>query len=119
MISSNNLIKNETTFVLIKSLKITYFIISLLIIITLFLFLIFPNDFLLKITPICEWKMKYGKECFFCGMTRAFISIKNLNFSEALRLNSFSIAFFIIIITNEIISSLFLIKLYRKFYANF
>lgn len=114
MIFSNNLLKNETTIILKKSLKITYFIISLLIIITLFLFLIFPNDLLLKVTPLCEWKMKYGKECFFCGMTRAFMSIKNLNFSEAIRLNSFSIPFFIIIITNEILSFLFLIKFNRK-----
>lgn len=36
---------------------------------------------------ICIYKRIVGKECFNCGMTRAFLSILHLNFDDAIRYN--------------------------------
>lgn len=36
---------------------------------------------------ICIYKRIVGKECFNCGMTRAFLSILHLNFDVAIRYN--------------------------------
>ena len=37
---------------------------------------------------ICLFKFITGKECWNCGMTRAFLSILHLNFVDALNYNS-------------------------------
>ncbi len=36
---------------------------------------------------ICIYKRFTGKECFNCGMTRAFLSILHFNFKEAINYN--------------------------------
>lgn len=36
---------------------------------------------------ICIYKRIVGKECFNCGMTRAFLSVLYLNFNDAIRYN--------------------------------
>lgn len=36
---------------------------------------------------LCLYKLITGKECFNCGMTRAFLSIMHLNFKEAINFN--------------------------------
>ena len=36
---------------------------------------------------ICIYKRITGKECFNCGMTRAFLSILHLNFEDAIKYN--------------------------------
>lgn len=36
---------------------------------------------------ICIYKKITGKECFNCGMTRAFLSILHFNFKEAINYN--------------------------------
>lgn len=36
---------------------------------------------------LCLYKLITGKECFNCGMTRAFLSILHLNFNEAINFN--------------------------------
>ena len=37
---------------------------------------------------ICLFKLITGKECWNCGMTRAFLSIMHLNFGEAFKYNN-------------------------------
>ena len=37
---------------------------------------------------ICLFKFVTGKECWNCGMTRAFLSMMHLNFGEALKYNN-------------------------------
>lgn len=37
---------------------------------------------------ICLFKIITGKECWNCGMTRAFLSIMHLNFKEAFNYNN-------------------------------
>lgn len=36
---------------------------------------------------LCLYKLITGKECFNCGMTRAFLSVLHLNFEEAINFN--------------------------------
>lgn len=36
---------------------------------------------------ICIYKILTGKECFNCGMTRAFLSILHFKFSQAVKYN--------------------------------
>lgn len=36
---------------------------------------------------LCIYKNITGKECFNCGMTRAFLSILHLNFKQAVKYN--------------------------------
>ena len=64
-------------------------------------------DILLKLSPACLSIQLYGTECFMCGMTRAFIEIGKLNLSEALQLNSFSIALFSCFVINSITSIIY------------
>ena len=37
---------------------------------------------------ICLFKFVTGKECWNCGMTRAFLSMIHLNFGEAFKFNN-------------------------------
>ncbi|MCI8589394.1 MAG: DUF2752 domain-containing protein [Clostridiales bacterium] len=46
-------------------------------------------------TSLCPIYYIWGKKCFGCGMTRAFISILQLNFTAAARYNRLSIPLFI------------------------
>lgn len=61
-----------------------------------------------QLTPTCEWRNKYNKECFFCGMTTAFIHISQGNFLEANASNQLSIPFFSMLFFNEIIFLIYL-----------
>ena len=40
------------------------------------------------LSNICLFKLITGKECWNCGMTRAFLSIMHLNFEEAFKYNN-------------------------------
>ena len=37
---------------------------------------------------LCIYKLIFGKECWNCGMTRAFLSVIHLNFNKALMYNN-------------------------------
>lgn len=52
----------------------------------------------------CTFKSIFNIPCPSCGMTRAFISILNLNFIESFHYNILSIPLFLIIITFYIIT---------------
>jgi len=69
---------------------------------------------MLGFSPVCEWKLKYGTECFFCGMTRAFIEISEFSFTKALQLNFLSVPLFFMLSINEF----FAVSLLKKFMKN-
>lgn len=110
MISLYRITSKNNSNTILLSFKIAYFVLSLMILFSLFFLFTLPSDIILKITPICEWKARYGKECFFCGMTRAFIEIKNLNFLQALKNNHLSIPLMFTILLNELICILLILK---------
>jgi len=53
--------------------------------------------------PRCEWKVKYNKECPFCGMTTGFLLISKGRFSEASESNRLSLFLYSIFVINEIV----------------
>ena len=64
--------------------KITCFIvINLMLLILLYCI---PVD-VKKLNTLCIFKRITGKECWNCGMTRAFLSILHLNFETAYQYN--------------------------------
>lgn len=99
------------------SIEIVWKIYSVLILIVIIFSLFFP-ELLLKISPVCISKSIYGKDCFMCGMTRAFIEIPKGNFSGAYTLNKFSLILFSLFNLNTLLfifSSM--IKLKNKFFT--
>jgi hypothetical protein len=111
-------IKNSTKESIVLSIKISYLIVSFTVLFLLVLIFILPHNIILNISPVCEWKLKYGTECFFCGMTRAFISISVFKFAEAYRLNALSIPLFGIFLINGILVTFFLKSFIKNFINN-
>lgn len=63
--------------------KITFFIVmNVILLCILYLIPIEKTNI-----QLCIFKNITGKDCFNCGMTRAFLSILHLNFKEAIEFN--------------------------------
>lgn len=56
------------------------------VILILLLYCIPINDNSL-LENLCVFKLVFGKECWNCGMTRAFLSILHMNFDKAMQYN--------------------------------
>jgi len=89
-----------------------------LILSTIFLSILFPPFFfssekIYQLVPTCEWKSKYNKECFFCGMTTGFIHISRGRFSDAQTSNALSIPLFALLVLNELGFLAFLVMFIR------
>jgi len=110
--------KNETKNIITLSLKISYFLFSGAVFCFLILLFVVP-DLLLQAAPVCEWKIKYGAECFFCGMTRAFLFISGFNFSDAMRSNALSVPLFSVFVINEMLFLLLSRKLFYNIKNNY
>jgi len=74
-------IKNKINSLLKK--RFIIFIIFNIILITI-LYLLPLNLYNIE---LCVYKTFTGKECFNCGMTRAFLSILHFDFAEAIKYN--------------------------------
>lgn len=68
-----------------KTTKIILFIITNIILLTA-LYIIPTNSTLLE--NLCIYKLILGKECWNCGMTRAFLAMLHLDFNTALSYNN-------------------------------
>lgn len=73
-------------------------VINIILIIGLY-FLPIENNF-----SICIYKLITGKECWNCGMTRAFLSILHFNFNQAILYNWRVIIVFPLIVSLYIIA---------------
>lgn len=91
-------------------LVIVWKILSFLLLIFFIYLFVFNNDSILIFTPTCSSVLLYQKECIFCGMSRAFIEIKNLNFGNALNYNKGSIVLFLSLLLNTFLYILSLKK---------
>jgi len=96
------------------SFLIVWLIISLVILITLIAPFVFSSERLASLTPTCEWKAKYHRECILCGMTTSFILISRGNFTAALSANRASLALYLTFVANQISVLLFLGKVVRQ-----
>ena len=98
--------KNDLKF----SLEVVWIIVSAILLSVIAMSIYFPG-FLISSAPICLRIVTSNTECFMCGMTRAFIEIPSGNISEALYLNSFSVALYFVFIIN---TAAFIIYLSKK-----
>lgn len=67
----------------LKNKKIILFVIINLILLLVLYNIPIENS----MESICIFKRLTGRECFNCGMTRAFLSILHLNFEDAINYN--------------------------------
>jgi hypothetical protein len=84
------------------SFFIAWMVISAVVFAVLLAPVILPSATIQRLTPQCEWKVRYGKECPMCGMTTSFILICRGKFKEASAANKASIPLFSILVANEI-----------------
>ena len=54
------------------------------------------------LTPVCERKARYGRECPLCGMTTSFLDISGGQFAEARNANRGGIPLYLGFVSNEI-----------------
>ncbi len=96
------------------SLWITF---SSLMLIVMILFLFPARTSLLALIPECEWQAKYGQECLLCGMTTAFTFISMGDFKAAHQAHKNSLTLYSLMLTNQLILTIFLLKKYRPVLA--
>ena len=94
---------NFSSMFFFKEVKIVWSIISILIILLLILLFFLNSSTLLYMSPKCTSILLYNKPCFLCGTTRAFLEIKNFNFSKANFYNTFSIPLFSLFLINSLL----------------
>ena len=85
-----------------QSLRIVWFVVSLVILAALTAPFALGSDRIARLLPPCEWKVKYQRECAFCGMTTAFINISHGQFNDAQRANHAGIPLYLLFVSNEL-----------------
>lgn len=93
---ANSQIVTEMKLQINKKVFLIFIIINFALLFTLYNIQI-DNNILLE--NLCIFKFLTGKECFNCGMTRAFLSILHLDFTSALNYNQNSIIIFLFTIS--------------------
>ncbi len=83
------------------ALRIVWMAVSLVVLSTLLAPWIFAEEQIAAVVPKCEWKARYGKECFLCGMTTAFIDIAHGRLGDAERSNRGSLPLYGAFVMNE------------------
>ncbi len=87
----------------LREIKIVWIVFSVVIILLFLGLLILDNKTLMSLSPKCISVLSGHGTCFFCGMTRAFLEIKNFNFKSAYLLNWFSVPLFLFFIFNSLV----------------
>ena len=85
-----------------QALKIVWLVVSLLILAALTAPFALGQERLAHLLPPCEWKVKYHRECPFCGMTTSFIDISEGQFGNAHRANRAGIPLYCAFASNEL-----------------
>lgn len=85
-----------------NALKIVWVLSGFFCLIIMLTIFFIPENLVFKNIPTCEYKI-LNKECFFCGMTRAFYSFREFNIIKAYGLNKLSPILFSSMITNILI----------------
>jgi hypothetical protein len=93
-----------------KEIEIVWRILSSMILLLFVYLLTFNSSFILSHLPKCYSIKLYNKPCIFCGMSRAFIMIKNFNFILAVNYNKWSLILFF----SFFINSIFFISSFKK-----
>jgi len=90
-----------------RALVISWLTLSVAVLFILITPFILSPESIRRITPACEWKVKYHRECALCGMTTSFILISNGRFAQAYLRNKGSIPLFAVFIGNQFFAFFF------------
>ena len=85
-----------------KELILSWKVISILIILFLAYLFVFNSNFIIRNVPTCSSILIYNKPCILCGMSRAFLKLKQFDIPGALYFNKGSIFLFSFFIINTI-----------------
>ena len=85
-----------------QSLRIVWFVVSFIFLVALAAPFALGRDRIAQLLPPCEWKVKYHRECAFCGMTTAFLDISHGQFNDAERANHAGIPLYLLFVSNEL-----------------
>ena len=99
-----------------RALLIVWLIVSTITLLTIFLPFVLPESTISRITPDCEWKVKYQKSCALCGMTSGFIHVARGAFSRASASNRFSPFLFAFFSLNQLFVLVYLGSHLTSFY---
>lgn len=83
------------------ALLIAWLIVSAAIVPVLAAPFVLPPAIIFLLTPRCEWKARYGRECVLCGMTTSFILISEGRLNDAVGRNRGSIPLYAALFWNE------------------
>lgn len=72
------------------------------------------SDQVFALAPKCEWKARYGRECVACGMTTAFVRIREGNMEAATRANRGSVPLFACLAANQVVCLVFMWRRFRR-----
>ena len=97
---------------LLRALQISWIIGSIAILSVSLGWIIFGDNFLADLGQILQSDHS-KRECFFCGMTEAFLKIRIADFFGALKANENSLIVFFSLLSNQIGFILFLAKTCR------
>jgi len=92
------------------AMMIVWLILSAIILIIVTAPFMFSAEEIYTLTPTCQWKTKYNKECLFCGLTTGFIAVSRGDFSAARASNRLSIPLYSAFIVNEIVCLVYFIR---------
>ena len=91
-----------------RSFRIVWVTLSLAILAVLVSPFALGRERLTRMVPVCEWKVKYGRECVFCGMTTSFLDISEGRLGEASHANRAGIPLYLLFVANEICALAFI-----------
>jgi hypothetical protein len=87
---------------LIAALLLVWLVISLVTAAAIVAPFMLPERMIAALTPVCESKRLYGRECFLCGTTTAFIAISRGEWRRAAELNRGAIPLYAFFAVNAI-----------------
>lgn len=68
---------------------------------------VLPERTIAALTPVCESKRLYGRECFFCGTTTAFVAISRGDFRTAAESNRGALPLYVCFAINAVAAAYF------------
>lgn len=105
--------KNTRFFIeLLRALQISWIVASIAILSVGSGWIFFGDNFLADLGQVLQSNHS-NRECFFCGMTEAFLKIRNADFYGALKANENSLIVFFCLLINQIGFILFSVRTFR------
>ena len=86
----------------VVSIRAVWLIVSYIILLTLASPWLIGRENVVRLTPLCQSKVRYGTPCSFCGMTTSFLAISQSRFSDAAAANRGGIPLYAVFVVNEL-----------------